>query len=136
MKRLLFLPLLLIASCSEEPSLLDRCIEANIEEVNFENKFLNSRPEAIKLMRKYSDAFESSNGTDYQNELDAYLEFKKKFEESLTSTEMGLYELLAEEGSELETAEQQLELVKSIQAKALKDANNKAIKFCNLQGIY
>ena len=135
MKRLLFLPLLLIASCSEEPSLLDRCIEANIEEVNFENKFLNSRPEAIKLMRKYSDAFESSNGTDYQNELDAYLEFKK-FEESLTSTEMGLYELLAEEGSELETAEQQLELVKSIQAKALKDANNKAIKFCNLQGIY
>ena len=53
MKRLLFLPLLLIASCSEEPSLLDRCIEANIEEVNFENKFLNSRPEAIKLMRKY-----------------------------------------------------------------------------------
>ena len=136
MKRLLFLPLLLIASCSEEPSLLDRCIEANIEEVNFENKFLNSRPEAIKLVRKYSDAFESSNGTDYQNELDAYFEFKKKFEESLTSTEMGLYELLAEEGSELETAEQQLELVKSIQAQALKDANNKAIKFCNLQGIY
>ena len=127
MKRLLFLPLLLIASCSEEPSLLDRCIEANIEEVNFENKFLNSRPEAIKLMRKYSDAFESSNGTDYQNELDAYLEFKKKFEESLTSTEMGLYEFLAEEGSELETAEQQLELVKSIQAKALKDANNKQL---------
>ena len=70
---------------------------------------------------------ESSNGTDYQNELDAYLEFKK-FEESLTSTEMGLYELLAEEGS-VETAEQQLELVKSIQAKALKDANKKLLSF-------
>ena len=132
--------LIILIGCSSE---LDRCVEANIEKiVNFEDKFLNYYwPEERKLIIKYNDAYESSNGdkTKYQDEMDAIIDFLTKFERSLTETEKSIWDKFQDRlqnGAGFETDKQVIKFVKSQQAKAVKDASNEANNLCNLQGIY
>ena len=127
--------LIILIGCSSE---LDRCVEANTEKiVNFEDKFLNYYwPEEKKLIKKYIDAYESSNGdeTTYQDEVQAILDFEWEFKRSLTDTEKSIWNKLKK--AEFETDEQVIKFVKSQQAKAVKDASYEANNLCNLQGIY
>ena len=137
MKRLLLLPLLLIASCSEEPSLLDKCIEANIERINFENKFLDYWSEREELREMYFEAAESSGNDSMIDEwVNVVIALESKFTKSLTDTESSLWEEFLGMNPNTKTNEEVFLDVKSLQAKAIDDAYKKANKYCNLQGIY
>lgn len=139
MKRLLLLQLLLVVSCSEEPSLLDRCIEANIEEVNFENKFMNYYAQVSEWRELNSDALDTcvdADNTLCKLAIDEFNKSQSIFIESLTDTETSLYKKFSETNPNEANIDEAMSNMQSLQAKAIDDANNKAIEFCNLQGIY
>lgn len=135
----IFISLIALVSCGEEPSLLERCIEANTEEINLLKKLKENRPIEMQLFFDFKEAVESSNGNEelYKDELDAFVLQGEKFAESLTKTELSIYsEFYDEKNGGQISWEEMYESMKSLQAKAIEEANSKALDKCNSQGIY
>ena len=135
----IFISLIALVSCGEEPSLLERCIEANTEEINLLKKLKENRPIEMQLFFDFKEAVESSNGNEelYKDELDAFVLQGEKFAESLTKTELSIYsEFYDEKNGGQISWEEMYESMKSLQAKAIEKANSKALDKCNSQGIY
>ena len=134
----ILISLIALVSCGEEPSLLERCIEANTEEINLLNKLKENRPIEMQLFFDFKEAVESSNGNEelYKDELDAFVLQGEKFAESLTETELSIYsESFDEKNGGQISWEEMYESMKPLQAKAIEEANNKALDKCNSQGI-
>tara|TARA_B100000242_G_scaffold261680_1_gene207665 strand:+ start:64 stop:486 length:423 start_codon:yes stop_codon:yes gene_type:complete len=135
----IFISLIALVSCGEEPSLLERCIEANTEEINLLKKLKENRPIEMQLFFDFKEAVESSNGNEelYKDELDAVVLQGEKFTESLTETELSIYsEYYVDKNGGPIAWEEMYESMKSLQAKAIEEANSKALDICNSQGIY
>ena len=135
----IFISLIALVSCGEEPSLLERCIEANTEEINLLNKLEENRPIEMQLFFDFKEAVESSNGNEelYKDELDAFVLQGEKFAESLTETELSIYsEFFVDKNGGQISWEEMYESMKSLQAKAIEEAKSKALDKCNSQGIY
>ena len=137
----IFISLIALVSCGEEPSLLERCIEANTEEINLLNKLKENRPIEMQLFFDFKEAVESSDGNEelYKDELDAVVLQGEKFLESLTITELSIhnefYEI-SEDTLDSLVWEEMYESMKPLQAKAIEEAKSKALDKCNSQGIY
>ena len=135
----IFISLIALVSCGEEPSLLERCIEANTEEINLLNKLEENRPIEMQLFFDFKEAVESSNGNEelYKDELDAFVLQGEKFAESLTETELSIYsEFFVDKNDGPIAWEEMYESMKPLQAKAIEETKSKALDKCNSQGIY
>ena len=69
MRILIVFILITTVGCSKEPSLLDRCVATNSEEVNYYDKFLNFHKEHLRLNNIFISSFKPDEyyGTDIES---------------------------------------------------------------------
>lgn len=139
----LLISLTILISCSSE---LDRCVEANIGESDYLNKW-NAYLDKIEVFEaKHEKIIEAyindpiENESKYNDILPEFASILYPFEESLTVLEKKMYdthptELLSLSGKEQKDASQQQILQEHI-SKVLLDEKKSATDLCNAQGIY
>ena len=138
------LTLFILVAC--QPSELERCVEANIGESDYLNKW-NAYLDKFELFEakheKIIEAYMSNpteNESKYNDILPEFASILYPFEESLTVLEKKIYdshptELLSLSAKESKEASQQQILREHI-SKVLLDEKDIATGLCNAQGIY
>ena len=140
MKKLLTpITIFLLVAC--QPSELDRCIEANLEEreeFDLINKWIPYNKEYNKIYNDNYELFRTGELT--------YEEFDKStapsleaFYDLLTEDEKKVYSGVKYHDWENEvdyTDEEVIQQIKTLTANFIKSYTDKAEKFCNMQGIY
>ena len=140
---IVFISFIMIFSCSKEPSLLDRCVEANINDINLLNKIKEDQPVTTKLVLDWVEASELNDGEEViQEKYDALILHNQQFETSLNEKERKIFNKLTQainESADDNTAwtwDRTYEFVEPLQAKSIEDDKIQALKKCNSQGIY
>ena len=140
---IVFILFITILSCSKEPSLLDRCIEANTEEINLLNKIKKDQPVMEKLVLDWVEASELNDGEKViQVKYDALILHTKQFEASLNEKERKIFHKLIEtinentDNSAAWTWDMIYDFVVPLQIESIEDNKIQALKKCNSQGIY
>jgi len=140
MKKLTILPIIfLLVAC--QPSELDRCIEANLEEreeFDLLNKWIPYNKEYNKI---YSDNFKlvQTGELTYEKFNELQKPNRETFSNSLTEDEGEVYRGVEYHDWENEvdyTKEEVIQQIKTLTANFIKSYTDEAEKFCNMQGIY
>ena len=135
---IVFIFLITIVGCSKdkEPSVLERCIATNSEEVNYYDKFVPHFKEVLRLNDIVNEAIKNNNEEEYllsvQN-LDLHL---PKFFESLTDIEMEVLAIHDARAKSTDTEEEVFNNAKQAEAEVIESIKAKAVKTCAAQGIY
>ena len=140
---IVFILFITILSCSKEPSLLDRCIEANTKEINLLNKIKEDQPVLEKLVLDWVEASELNDDEEViQVKYDALILHNQQFEASLNEKERKIFHKLNEvinentDNNAAWTWDMTYEFVEPLQIKSVEDDKIQALKKCNSQGIY
>lgn len=139
MKKLLTsITILILVAC--QPSELDRCIEANLEEkeeFDLLNKWIPYNKEYNKI---YSDNFKlvQTGELTYEEFNELQKPNEETFGNSLTEDEKKVYRGVSYFGleDEIYTDEEVIQQIKTLTANFIKSYTEKAETFCNMQGIY
>ena len=133
---IVFIFLITIVGCSKEPSVLERCIATNSEEVNYYDKFVPFFKEALRLNDIVNEAIENNNEEEYQLSVQNLNLHLPKFKESLTDIEMEVLAINDAMAKSTDTEEEVFNNAKQAEAEVIESIKAKAVKTCAAQGIY
>ena len=133
---IVFIFLITIVGCSKEPSVLERCIATNSEEVNYYDKFVPFFKEALRLNDIVKKAVENNNEEEYQLSVQNLYLHLPKFNESLTDIEMEVLAINDAMAKSTDTEEEVFNNAKQAEAEVIESIKAKAVKTCAAQGIY
>ena len=133
---IVFIFLITIVGCSKEPSVLERCIATNSEEVNYYDKFVPHFKEALRLNDIVNEAIENNNEEEYQLSVQNLNLHLPKFKESLTDIEMEVLAINDAMAKSTDTEEEVFNNAKQAEAEVIESIKAKAVKTCAAQGIY
>ena len=151
MKKLLALLLLFwIVGCEQEPTQLEKCVAANVEnrgEFDLLNKWIPYYKELTRIDNEVRALVESGELIldEYNKNPDKYHDYTSidGFLDSLTKDERKAYFDISYAFNNKETGEwtaytyeQLLEQIKTAQANFIKSFTDRAKNICNMQGIY
>ena len=125
-----------MVGCSKEPSVLERCIATNSEEVNYYDKFVPFFKEALRLNDIVNEAIENNNEEEYQLSVQNLNLHLPKFKESLTDIEMEVLAINDAMAKSTDTEEEVFNNAKQAEAEVIESIKAKAVKTCAAQGIY